>query len=61
MAPYMAPLVMYYELFPNRSWGWSSGIVGVPLVARREFESACNDYFYFCACFDRRNSYVVFL
>jgi len=41
----MAPLVMYYELSFNRSWVWSSGIVGVPSVARRGFESACNDFF----------------
>ena len=47
MAPYMAPLVMHDELSFNRSWGWFSGIVGVPLVARREFESACNDFFIF--------------
>ena len=44
MAPYMAPLVMHDELSFNRSWGWFSGIVAVPLVARREFESACNDF-----------------
>ena len=25
VAPHMAPLVMHYELFCNRSWGWSSG------------------------------------
>ena len=48
MVLYMAPLVMHYELSFNRSWGWSSGIVGVPSVARREFElTCCNDFFIF--------------
>ena len=46
-APHMAPLVMHYELSFDRSWGWSSGIVGVPSVARRGFETACNDFFIF--------------
>ena len=44
MVLYMAPLVMHYELSFNRSWGWSSGIVAVPSMARHEFESACNDF-----------------
>ena len=46
-APHMAPLVMHYNLFRNRSWGWSSGIVCVPSLARRGFETACNDFFIF--------------
>ena len=46
-APHMSPLVMHYELSFIRSWGWSSGIVGVPSEARRGFESACNDFFIF--------------
>ena len=43
----MAPLVMHYELSPNSHWGWPSGIVCVPTLARRGFETGCNDFFIF--------------
>ena len=46
-APHMAPLVMHYELFFTRSWSWSSGIFSVPSLARRGFETVCNDFFIF--------------
>ena len=46
-APYMAPLVMHYELSQNSHWGWSSGKVCVLTVARQGFEIDCNDFFIF--------------
>ena len=46
-APYMAQLVMLIFFEVRNSWGWSSGIVSVPPLARRRFETACNDFFLF--------------
>ena len=45
MAPHMTPLVMHYGLSFGGSWGWSSGIVGVPSVEHRGFKTACKDFF----------------
>ena len=60
-APHMALLVMHYEHFRNDIWGWSSRKVCLLSIARLGFETDCNGFFYFCACFDRRDSYVDFL
>ena len=46
-APHMAPLVMHYELYLISHWGWHSGIVCVPTLAHRGFETDCNDFFMF--------------
>ena len=43
----MAPLVMHYELSSDSHWGWPSGIVCVPTLARRGFETGCNDFYIF--------------
>ena len=47
MAPYMAPLVMHYELSLNSQWGWPSGRSCVLSLVCRGFETACNDFFIF--------------
>ena len=46
-APYMAQLVMHYELSSTSHWGWPSGIVCVLTLARRGFETGCNNFFIF--------------
>ena len=46
-APYMAPLVMDHELSSDSHWGWPSGKSCVPLLARRRFKTACNNFFIF--------------
>ena len=46
-APYMAQLVMLYELSSNIHWGWPSGNSYVPTLVRQGFETGCNDFFIF--------------
>ena len=46
-APHMAQLVMHYELSSNSHWGWPSEKSCVPMLARRGFETGCNDFFIF--------------
>ena len=45
--PHTVSLAMHYKLFRHRTiWGWSSGIVSVPSLARGGFKTACNDFLF---------------
>ena len=46
-APYMAQVCNAYFFRLRNGWGWSSGIASVPPLARRRFETVCNDFFIF--------------
>ena len=41
---HVAPLAINYELFRNRSWGWSSKTASVLSLACRGFETGCNGF-----------------